>query len=177
VNRKERRAWLSETRGTPISPDETCETLLAKAREICEQHFQETPVDLPPILIIDTANNERLLIAFPQLFSGDSDEKQATKRQMPAILRSLNAIRYASAAVCWLGDAASGCKPSENPNRKEAVVISVADGSGMTNKILLATLKRNGAEANIGEWEEFTNRMPSLFEMPAETWADIPRWN
>jgi hypothetical protein len=106
------------------------EAMLRRASRMAEQMFDEDG-EVTSFWLAENAAGEQETIITPMVFPGGVDADEA-KRMLAAKMREHfkehNVVRYVFASEAWAAGKDWRGRPSEDPQRKEAVVLSAEDG-------------------------------------------------
>lgn len=116
-----------------------------------------------PTLIVelDGANIVMPLVGAP--FSMDPEHKQQTFRLCRALIGELKPLAVGFASEVWIAEAIKGNDrmPSEREDRKEALVVTVEDGTNIVT--LVRSIERWEGETKLGEVKQPTSvRMDAM---------------
>jgi hypothetical protein len=92
----------------------------------------------------------------------DRQEKAASFGLLRDAFRARHVVRYVMASEVWMGSPDSGVRPSEDPNRKEAVQVLGSDRDG-GRRWTMAEITRANGSVTLADWE-------SDFEVPPSGW-------
>lgn len=124
-----------------------------RCMKIAVENFRDNPeLDGVVLLTNECADHESNAV-WGIRFDGDQ-EKHIALTMATGSLRFRETERYAIMSLAWSGNAENGARPSEDPDRKEVLLLVVADKNG-NKRANLWTVVRNSDDMIT----EFTDKM------------------
>jgi hypothetical protein len=135
--------------------------LFEYAKELATERFTERGEFEPSSIVIDSEDGQRTICGVP--FPETAEAKDQLYASLREFLRDHGVVRYAHISESWIGSAGHAGRPSQDPDRREAVVIVMADRLGH-RQCAIAEIKRSGDGApTLQPWAEADhNRMTGM---------------
>jgi hypothetical protein len=114
--------------------------------------------DWVPVLLIE-GRDGRTVVGLSDLFSSEPAKTFASQELMPAVLRQEQAQMFGLVTTAWVAKSEPGepllLPPSQDPDRMEAVVLTVADAT--QHEVWVAPIeRRSDAPPALAPWERLT---------------------